>query len=45
VIYIAALADAIYVLHAFQKKAQATSKRDLDVAITRFKELVRRRRQ
>ncbi len=35
VIYVAALADAIYVLHAFQKKSQATSKRDLDLATAR----------
>ncbi len=41
VIYIATLGDAVYVLHAFQKKTQATSKRDLDLATTRFKELMR----
>jgi phage-related protein len=29
VIYVATLAEAVYVLHAFQKKAQATSKHDL----------------
>ena len=32
VIYTARLADAIYVLHAFQKKTQATSQRDIDTA-------------
>ena len=42
VIYIATPEDAVYVLHAFQKKAQATSKRDLDLATVRFKELMRR---
>jgi phage-related protein len=42
VIYTATLADAVYVLHAFQKKAQATSKRDLDLATARFKDLMRR---
>ncbi len=36
VIYTARLADAIYVLHAFQKKTQATSKRDIDLAKQRF---------
>ena len=41
-IYIATLEDAVYVLHAFQKTTQATSKRDLDLATTRFKELMRR---
>lgn len=42
VIYIAMLADAVYVLHAFQKKTQATSQRDLNIAAARFRELVRR---
>lgn len=41
VIYTARLADAIYVLHAFQKKTQATSKRDLDLARKRYAELMR----
>ncbi len=41
VIYIATLEDAVYVLHAFQKKTQATSKRDLDLATARLKELMR----
>lgn len=36
VIYTARLADAVYVLHAFQKKTQATSKRDIDLAKQRF---------
>jgi phage-related protein len=45
VIYIAALEDAVYVLHAFQKKSAATSKRDLDLATARFGELMRRVRQ
>jgi phage-related protein len=44
VIYIAALAEAVYVLHAFQKKTQTTSKRDLDLAAARFEELMRSRR-
>ena len=41
VIYIAALPDAIHVLHAFQKKARKTAQRDLDLASTRLKELKR----
>jgi phage-related protein len=44
VIYLATFADAVYVLHAFQKKAQATARRDLDLATARFKELARRDR-
>jgi phage-related protein len=42
VIYIATLADAIYVLHAFAKKTPATSKRDLDLATARFRDLMKR---
>ena len=42
VIYTARLADAIYVLHAFQKKTQATSKRDIDLAKQRFALLSRK---
>jgi predicted XRE-type DNA-binding protein len=30
VIYVATFADAVYVLHAFQKKTRQTAKRDLD---------------
>lgn len=41
VIYTARLADAVYVLHAFQKKTQATAKRDIDLAKARFIELMR----
>ena len=41
VIYTARLADAVYVLHAFQKKTQATSKRDIDTAKLRFAQLMR----
>ena len=41
VIYAATKPDAVYVLHAFQKKTQATSKRDMDLAIARFRELIR----
>jgi phage-related protein len=31
--------EAVYVLHAFQKKTQATPKRDLEIARQRFAEL------
>ncbi|MGC4252065.1 MAG: type II toxin-antitoxin system RelE/ParE family toxin [Sphingobium sp.] len=41
VIYIAKFADAIYVLHCFQKKTQATSKTDLDLAEKRYRDLVK----
>jgi len=42
VIYTARLVDAVYVLHAFQKKTQATSKRDIDLAKQRFALLSRK---
>jgi phage-related protein len=41
VIYIAALADAVYVLHAFQKSTPRTSKRGLMIAEIRFRTLRR----
>ena len=43
VVFTARLAEAVYVLHAFQKKTQATSKRDIDLAVERFKELMKGR--
>lgn len=39
VIYVAKLADAVYVLHCFQKKTEKTSKVDLDLAAKRYREL------
>ena len=41
VIYTARIGDAVYVLHAFQKKTQTTSKRDIELAKIRFLELMR----
>ncbi len=41
VIYVARRAEAVYVLHAFQKKTQATAKRDIDTAKRRFAQLSR----
>jgi len=40
VIYIARRPEAVYVLHAFQKKSRATSKRDLALARKRLAELL-----
>jgi phage-related protein len=37
VIYTARMKEAIYVLHAFQKKTQTTSKNDVEIATARFK--------
>ena len=41
VVYVATFAEAVFVLHAFQKKTQRTEKRDIDLAALRFKELAR----
>ena len=41
IIYTARLADTVYVLHAFQKKTQATPLREIAVAKARFAELMR----
>lgn len=37
VIYVAKFADAIYVLHAFQKKTQKAAKTDLELAARRYR--------
>lgn len=37
IIYTASFTDAVYVLHAFLKKTQKTTKRDLDTASQRLK--------
>lgn len=44
VIYVANFADAVYVLHCFQKKTQKTRKMDLDLAAKRFEDLVKEAR-
>ena len=44
IVYIARFGDAVHVLHAFQKKSQKTSKRDLEIATQRYKQVVTERR-
>lgn len=39
VIYTARVGDVVVVIHAFQKKTQATSKRDVEVARARWSQL------
>ena len=39
IIYLANRGDAIYVLHSFVKKTEKTSKKDLELASKRFKEI------
>ena len=43
VVYLARLAGAVYVLHAFQKKTQTTPKADIETAARRYRELMRGR--
>jgi phage-related protein len=45
VIYIARLPEAVYVLHAFQKRTQQTSQRDLALARARLERLLQSRAQ
>jgi phage-related protein len=37
VLYVAKFNEAVYVLHAFQKKTQQTAKEDIDLAAKRYK--------
>ena len=44
VMYVAKFEEAVYVLHCFQKKTQATSRRDKDIAETRYRAVVNARK-
>lgn len=39
VIYVAKFADAVYVLHAFPKRTQKTSKADIELAARRYRQI------
>ena len=41
IIYVAKFADAVYVLHCFQKKTEKTSKADLGLASKRYRDLIK----
>ncbi len=41
IVYLSRLADSIFVLHAFEKKTQATRKQDIDIAKARYREIER----
>ncbi len=43
--YVAKFDEAVYVLHAFQKKTQKTAKLDLDLARNRYQALINERIQ
>jgi phage-related protein len=43
IMYVAKFPEAVYVLHCFKKKTNATSKHDKEVAATRYKAVTRER--
>ena len=43
--YVAKFDEAVYVLHAFQKRSRQTPKRDLELARQRLRQLLGQRRQ
>lgn len=45
VCYVARFAEGIYVLHAFEKRSQKTPARDIELARTRYRELLEWRRE
>jgi phage-related protein len=45
VVYVARLAEAVYVLHCFQKKTEKTGKTDVDVAAQRHRDVLKELRQ
>ena len=45
VMYVAKFEEAVYVLHCFQKKTQTTSKQDKEIAASRYRALIRERRE
>jgi len=44
VMYVAKFEEAIYVLHCFQKKTEATAKQDKDIAEARYRAIVQKRK-
>ena len=44
VMYVAKFEEAVYLLHCFQKKTQATSKQDKDIAEVRYRAVVNARK-
>ncbi|HCE10394.1 MAG TPA: cytoplasmic protein [Oxalobacteraceae bacterium] len=44
VMYVAKFEEAVYVLHCFQKKTQATSKHDKEIAEARYRAVVNARK-
>ena len=45
IMYVAKFAEAVYVLHAFEKKTQRTAKEDISLASARFRALIEARKR
>lgn len=45
ILYVARFAEAVYVLHAFEKNSQKTAQRDLELGRTRLRDLQQWRRE
>jgi phage-related protein len=45
VLYVAKFAEAVYVLHVFQKRSQKTARVDLDLARSRYADLLKWRKE
>jgi phage-related protein len=45
VLYVARFKEAVYVLHAFEKTSQRTSRHDLEVGRARYKQILQSRRE
>lgn len=45
VFYVATFAEAVYVLHAFEKKTAKAARHDLELGRRRFRELLTRRQR
>jgi phage-related protein len=45
VIYVAKFAEAVYVLHAFQKKSRRTAQPDIELARRRYRAMIEERRK
>ena len=41
VVYVAKFAEAVFVLHCFEKKSQRTSRPDMELATRRYKDLLK----
>ncbi len=45
VLYVARFAEAVYVLHAFQKASRKMSREDLEIARQRYREMLDQRKK